>query len=46
MTDSWVNRFVFDEAGCGFFDDGVYYVDYGCYIHLAEWDETLWEGPQ
>lgn len=46
MTRELINTYVYGEAGLGFREDGVYYVDYGTEFLLASWDETPWDGPE
>lgn len=46
MTEYWVHRFVFEEAGFGYFEDGVYVHDFGWITKIADWDETWWSGPE
>lgn len=45
MSQNLVHRFVWDEAGLGFFEDGVYAHDFGWIAKIADWDETCWREP-
>lgn len=45
-SDYWINRFVWEEAGLRFKDRGIYAVDFGTEIKVADWSETPWNEPQ
>lgn len=45
MTEELVQNFVWNSAGLGFREDGVYVLDFGWEERVATWDETWWSGP-
>lgn len=46
MSEAWVERFVWDEAGLRFRSDGIYALDFGWESLVVTWDEVEQEPEQ
>lgn len=40
MSDELIENYVWHSAGFGFFEDGIYIVDFGFEAKVVDWTET------